>query len=240
MTVFTESFDIGDGRIVSIETGKLARQADGAVLVRMGKAALLATVVSAQKPRPGADFFPLSVDYQEKFAAAGRIPGGFFRREARLSDYEVLICRLIDRTIRPLFADNYINDTQINIWLLSHDPEVVPDTLAGLAASACLTISDIPFLGPISEVRVAKIDGQYRINPTKTEIEKATLDIIVGASIDNVMMVEGEAHEAQEAEFIEAIRVGHDAIKLQCEAQKRLAEKCGNKPKRTVEQPASN
>jgi polyribonucleotide nucleotidyltransferase len=240
MTVFTESFDIGDGRIVSIETGKLARQADGAVLVRMGKAALLATVVSAQKPRPGADFFPLSVDYQEKFAAAGRIPGGFFRREARLSDYEVLICRLIDRTIRPLFADNYINDTQINIWLLSHDPEVVPDTLAGLAASACLTISDIPFLGPISEVRVAKIDGQYRINPTKTEIEKATLDIIVGASIDNVMMVEGEAHEAQEAEFIEAIRVGHDAIKLQCEAQKRLAEKCGNKPKRTVEQPASD
>lgn len=240
MTVFTESFDIGDGRIVTLETGKLARQADGAVLVRMGKAALLATVVSSQKPRPGADFFPLSVDYQEKFAAAGRIPGGFFRRESRLSDYEVLICRLIDRTIRPLFADNYINDTQINIWLLSHDPEVVPDTLAGLAASACLTISDIPFLGPISEVRVAKIDGKYCINPTKENLQRATLDIIVGASIENVMMVEGEAKEAQEAEFIEAIRIGHDAVKIQCEAQKRLAEKCGNKAKRTVEAPLAN
>lgn len=240
MTPIIESFDLGDGRIISIETGKLARQADGAVLVRMGKAALLATVVSAQKPRPGADFFPLSVDYQEKFAAAGRIPGGFFRRESKLSDYEVLICRLIDRTIRPLFADHYINDTQVNIWLLSHDTEVMPDTLAGLAASAALTVSDIPFLGPISEVRVAKIDGEYRINPPKEALKNATIDLIIGASIENVMMVEGEAHEAQESEFVEAIRIGHDAIKLQCEAQLRLAEKCGVKTKRTVEPPAEN
>lgn len=237
MNVFTETFDIGDGRMLTIETGKMARQADGAILVRMGKCAVFATVVSAKEPRPGADFFPLSVDYQEKFASAGRIPGGFFRRESKLSDYEVLISRLVDRTIRPLFPDGYRNDTQVNAWLLSNDTEVMPDTLVALAASAALTISDIPFQGPISEVRVAKIDGEYVVNPSKPQLASATLDIIVGATAKDVMMVEGECQEVSEAELVEAIRIGHEAIKLQCDAQLRLAAQCGKEKREIVPVP---
>lgn len=229
----TASFNLPDGREVVIETGKLAAQADGSVVVRMGDTMLLATVVSAKEPREGAPFFPLSVDYQEKFASAGRIPGNFFRREARLSDYEVLICRLVDRAIRPLFPDGYMNDTQVIINLISADEDVLPDALAALAVSSALTISDIPFAGPISEVRVACINGEYVINPSKPAASEATIDLIVAADMDNIMMVEGEANECQEHELVEAIRVAHEAIKVQCQAQLELRESAG-KPKREV------
>jgi len=223
------SFDLPDGRTVTIETGKLATQADGSVVVRMGNTMLFATAVSAKEAREGQSFFPLSVDYQEKFAAAGRIPGNFFRREARLSDYEVLTSRLVDRAIRPLFPDGYMNDTQIIINLISGELEVLPDAFAALAASAALAVSDIPFAGPISEVRVARIDGEYVVNPNKTALKDADLDIIVAATLDNVMMVEGEAKECSEKALVEAIQVGHEAIKVQCNAQLELAEKVGEK-----------
>ncbi len=233
----TISFNLPSGQEVIIETGKLATQAHGSVVVRIGKTMLFASVVSAHEPRENPSFFPLSVDYQEKFAAAGRIPGNFFRREARLSDYEVLICRLVDRAVRPLFPDGYMNDTQIIINLISGDEETLPDAYAALAASAALAVSDIPFAGPISEVRVAKINGEYIVNPTRTQMEDASLDIIVAATMDNVMMVEGEMDEAQEEELLEAIQAGHAHIKVQCQAQLDLAEKVGEKAtvKRVIE-----
>jgi polyribonucleotide nucleotidyltransferase len=234
-TPITTSFNLPDGREVVIETGKLATQADGSVVVRCGDTMLFASVVSAKEAREGQPFFPLSVDYQEKFAAAGRIPGNFFRRETRLSDYEILICRLVDRAIRPLFPDGYMNDTQVIINLISADEETLPDAFAALAASAALAVSDIPFKGPISEVRVALIDGEYQVNPNRSTLENAELDIIVAATMDNVMMVEGEADECSEAQLVEAIKVGHDAIKVQVQAQLDLANLVGEKA--TVKRP---
>ncbi|MCP3891473.1 MAG: polyribonucleotide nucleotidyltransferase [Desulfobulbaceae bacterium] len=225
----TTSFDLPDGRTVTIETGKLAAQADGSVVIRMGNTMLFCSVVSAKEAREGQSFFPLSVDYQEKFAAAGRIPGNFFRREARLSDYEILTSRLVDRAIRPLFPDGYMYDTQVIINLISGEKEVLPDAFAALAASAAFSVSDIPFDGPISEVRVAKVNGDYLVNPNKSQLENAELEIIVAASLENVVMVEGEAKECQEADLIQAIKIGHDAIKVQCRAQLELAEKVGEK-----------
>ena len=232
------SFDLPDGRVVTIETGKLATQADGSVVVRVGNTMLFCSVVSATEPREGQSFFPLSVDYQEKFAAAGRIPGNFFRREARLSDYEVLICRLVDRAIRPLFPDGYMNDTQVIINLISGEEDVLPDTYAALAASAAMTVSDVPFQGPISEVRVAKIGDDFVVNPSRTALAEATVDVIVAATLEDVMMVEGEAKECSEADLVQAIRVGHEAIKVQCNAQLELAKLVGDKAtNREVEVP---
>ena len=238
----TVSFDLPDGREVIIETGKLATQADGSVVVRCGKTMLFCSAVSAHEVREGQNFFPLSVDYQEKFAAAGRIPGNFFRREARLSSDEILISRLVDRAIRPLFPDGYMYDTQIIINLISGDPDTLPDAFAALAASAAMTVSDIPFQGPISEVRVARIDGEYQINPSVTDLANADLDIIVAADMNNVMMVEGEADEVEEKALVEAIRAGHEAIKVQCRAQLELAEKVGPEKttKREVEEVPQN
>lgn len=216
--------DLGDGRSIVIETGKLAKQADGSVVVRMGNTYLLATVVSAQDAKPGTDFLPLSVEYKEKYASIGRFPGGFLKREARPSDYEILVCRLVDRALRPLFPDDYHADTFVTINLISADKESTPDALAGLAASAALAVSDIPFNGPISEVRVARIDGQLVVNPTVSQMKEADMDIIVAASMDNIMMVEGEMQEVSEAELLEAMKVAHEAIKIQCKAQIELAE----------------
>jgi len=216
-------FDIGDGRTIEIETGKLAKQADGSVVVKMGDTMLLATVVSTPEAKEGVDFLPLSVDYQEKYAATGRIPGGFLRREARLSDYEILISRLVDRALRPLFPEDYHADVQVLISLISADKNIMPDCLAGLAASAAIAVSDIPFNGPISEVRVAKIDGKLVINPTVADLERATLEFIVAGSANDINMVEGESKEIQEAELVEAIKFAHDAIKVQVQAQVELA-----------------
>lgn len=226
-TPITTSFDLPDGRTVTIETGKLATQADGSVVIRVGDTMLFCSVVSAKEAREGQPFFPLSVDYQEKFAAAGRIPGNFFRREARLSDYEILISRLVDRAIRPLFPDGYMNDTQVIINLISGEQEVLPDAFAALAASSALAVSSIPFAGPISEVRVARINGRFIVNPFRSDLENADLDIIVAATVDNVMMVEGEGNEIAESVLVEAIKIGHEAIKVQCKAQLELAEKVG-------------
>ncbi|QQR97480.1 MAG: polyribonucleotide nucleotidyltransferase [Sphingobacteriales bacterium] len=224
---------------VTIETGKLARQADGAVLVKKGNCYILATVCATDKPKEGVDFFPLTVDYQEKFAAAGRIPGSFHRREAKLSDFEVLISRLVDRAIRPMFADNFVNDTQVLISLISHDENVNPDTLVGLAASAALTISSIPFEGPISEVRVIKLGNDLIVNPTPTQETEATLNIILAGTLDNILMVEGEANEASETDLINAIKTGHDVIKQHCNAQIEL-QKLAGKEKMAVELPESD
>lgn len=223
------SFDLPDGRTVTIETGKLASQADGSVVVRMGNTMLFATAVSARVAREGQSFFPLSVDYQEKFAAAGRVPGNFFRRETRLNDYEILVSRLVDRAIRPLFPNGYMNETQIILNLISGEEEVLPDAFAALAASAAMSVSDIPFGGPISEVRVARINGEFVINPNRSALAEADMDFIVAASMDNVMMVEGEAKECQEKDLVEAIRLAHEAIKVQCQAQLDLAAKVGDK-----------
>lgn len=220
--VTQEVIQLNDGRTISIETGKLAKQADGSVVVRMGDAMLLATAVSAKTANPGIDFLPLTVDYREKFAAAGRFPGGFFKREARPSDAEVLTMRLVDRVLRPLFPDDYHAETQIMIQLMSHDENVMPDALAGLAASACLAVSDIPFYNLISEVRVGRIDGEFVINPSRAQLEASDLDMMIGASKDSVVMVEGEMKEISEKEMVEAIKFAHDAIKLQIEAQERL------------------
>lgn len=228
----THTFKMGDGREISIETGKLAKQADGSVVVRMGDAMLLATVVSSKEAKEGVDFLPLSVDYQEKFAANGRIPGGFLRREARLSDYEVLISRLIDRALRPLFPDDYHADVQVMVTLISADKTIPPDCLAAFAASSALTLSDIPFNGPISEVRVAKIDGQFVLNPTIQDLERASIDLIVAASMKDIMMVEGEADECSEQEMVEALQIAHEAIKIQVQAQLDLAATVGVKTKR--------
>ncbi len=214
---------MADGKIITIETGKLAKQADGSVVLRTGNTMLLATVVSNKEAKPGTDFLPLSVDYQEKYAAVGRFPGGFFKREARLSEYEILISRIVDRALRPLFPNDYHADVQVMISLISSDKDILPDSLAGLAASAAISISDIPFNGPISEVRVAKIDGKYVVNPLRSEMANATLDIIVAGSLKDINMVEGEMKEVSEEEMIEAIKVAHEAIKLQCQAQVELA-----------------
>lgn len=238
----TTSFNLPDGREVVIETGKLATQADGSVVIRIGKTMLFTTVVSAKEAREGQSFFPLSVDYQEKFAAVGRIPGNFFRREARLSDYEILISRLVDRAIRPLFPDNYMNETQVIINLVSADNDVLPDAYAALAVSSAFMVSDIPFAGPISEVRVARVNGEFIINPTKTALETADMDFIVAATEENVVMVEGEAKECAEQDLVEAIKLAHEAIKVQCQAQHELAKLVGGKAlnKREVVLPEEN
>jgi polyribonucleotide nucleotidyltransferase len=230
--LITKTITLQDGREISIETGALAKQADGSVVVRMGKAMLLATVVAKKDALDGVDFLPLSVDYQEKFASSGKIPGGFLKREGRLSDYEVLISRIVDRAIRPIFPDDYHADTQVMITLMSHDEEVLPDALAGLAASAALAVSDIPFNGPISEVRVAKIDGNLVINPKPVDLAKATLEFIVAGSLDFILMVEGEASEIKEDEMVEAIQFAHEEIKRHCQAQVELTKLVGKEQKR--------
>jgi polyribonucleotide nucleotidyltransferase len=232
LNVIKKIIDLGDGRTIEIETGKLAKQADGSVVIKMGDTMLLATVVSSKEAKEGIDFLPLSVDYQEKYAATGRIPGGFLRREARLSDYEVLISRLVDRALRPMFPSDYHADTQVMISLISADKDIMPDCLAGLAASAALSCSDIPFNGPISEVRVAKVDGKLVINPTLSQLQNATLEFIVAGSEHDINMVEGESAEIQEAELVEAIKFAHTAIKVQCLVQKELTAELNKTEKR--------
>ncbi len=233
MNVIEKKIELGDGRSITIETGKLAKQADGAVVVKMGKTMLLATVVSAKSAKQDVDFMPLSVDYKEKFSALGRFPGGFMKREGRPSDYEILVSRLVDRALRPLFPEDYHADTFVSINLISADVNEMPDALAGLAASAALAVSDIPFLEPISEVRVARINGEFVINPSRENLDLADMEIIVAATMDNIMMVEGEMQEVSEAEMLEAIKVAHEAIKIQCQAQIELAEAVGSTEKRT-------
>ena len=232
MNPIVKTIEMADGRTITIETGKLAKQADGSVMVRMGDTMLLATVCSAQDATPGTDFMPLQVEYKEKFAAAGRFPGGFTKREGRAGDSEILVSRLVDRVLRPLFPDDFHADTIVNIILFSSDGEDMPDALAGLAASAALAVSDVPFNGPISEARVARIDGKFVINPTFSQLQKADMDIMVGATIDNIMMVEGEMDEVQESDVLEALKVAHEAIKIQCKAQIELAELAGKTVKR--------
>ncbi len=223
-SVITKKIELDDGRTISIETGKLANQADGAVVVKMGDTMLIATVVATKEARENVDFMPLTVEYKEKYAATGKFPGGFFKREARPSEYEILIARLVDRALRPLFPDDFHGDTQVIITLISGSNDTAPDALAALAASSALTISDIPFNGPISEVRVAKINGDFIINPSIKELETAELDLIVAATIDNIIMVEGGMKEVSEEVMLEAIKVAHNAIKVQCQAQLELAE----------------
>ena len=227
-----KEFNLGDGRTISVETGRLAKQADGSVVVRCGNAMLLATVVSSKEAKEGIDFLPLSVDYQEKFSAVGRYPGGFLKRETRMSEYEILTSRLVDRALRPMFPDDYHSDTQVIITLISGDVNVETDAMAGFAASCAITISDIPFNGPISEVRVARIDGNFVINPPTKDIERADMDMIVAGNHDSILMVEGEMKEVSEMEMLDAIRFAHEAIKIQCQFQIEFREMCGNKPKR--------
>ncbi|MAC93409.1 MAG: polyribonucleotide nucleotidyltransferase [Flavobacteriaceae bacterium] len=233
--IFTQEIRLDDGRIITLETGKLAKQADGSVVVKMGDCMLLATAVSARKASP-VDFLPLTVDYREKFAAAGKFPGGFFKREARPSDQEILTMRLVDRVLRPLFPKDYHAETQVMIQLMSHDDNVMPDSLAGLAASAAIQLSDIPFEYPISEVRVARVDGMFLINPSKDQLAESDIDIMIGASKDSVAMVEGEFDEISEEEMLDAISFGHEAIKNQIKAQVTLAEAFGKKETRTYEE----
>jgi polyribonucleotide nucleotidyltransferase len=228
----THSFDIGDGRMISLETGKLAKQADGSVVLRFGDTMILATIVSNKDAKEGVDFLPLTVDYQEKYASTGRFPGGFFKREAKLSDYEVLISRIVDRALRPQFPEDYHADTQLMLSLISSDKENLPDALVGLAASAAIAVSDIPFNGPISEVRVAKIDGKLVINPTKSQLVGNTLEMIVAGSATDIAMVEGEMKEVSEAEMLEAIKFAHEAIKIQIKGINDFAAKAGLKTKR--------
>ena len=227
-----KTISLPDGRTITIETGKLAKQADGAVTVTMGSTVLLAAVTAAKEAKPDVDFMPLQVEYKEKYSAIGRFPGGFTRREGRASDYEILTCRLVDRALRPLFPDDYHAEVYVNIILFSSDGVDMPDALAGLAASAALAVSDIPFGGPISEVRVARIDGEFVINPTFEQLERADIDLMVAATLDNIMMVEGEMEEVQEEEMLEAIKVAHEAIKVQCQAQLELSEAVGKMTKR--------
>jgi polyribonucleotide nucleotidyltransferase len=227
-----KTIDLGDGRQIVLETGKLARQADGAVLLKIGKTMLLATVVSAKEAKEDTDFMPLSVEYKEKYASSGRIPGGFMKREARPSDYEILISRMVDRALRPLFPADFHAETFVTINLISADTDIIPDALAGLAASAALAVSDVPFNGPISEVRVARINKQFVINPTATQLKEADIDLMVGATYDNILMVEGEMKEVSEAEMLEALKVAHDAIKVHCKAQMEFAEELGTTVKR--------
>lgn len=228
-----KQIELSDGRTITLETGKLAKQADGSVTLRMGDTMLLATVCAAKDATPGTDFMPLQVEYREKFASSGRFPGGFMKREGKPSDSEVLTSRLIDRALRPLFPDDYHADVFVNVILYSSNGEDMPDALAGLAASAALAVSDIPFNGPISEVRVARINGQFVINPTFKQLQQADIDIMVGATIDNIMMVEGEMNEVSEAEMLEAIKFAHEEIKKHCRAQMELTEMAGKTVKRT-------
>lgn len=228
-----KNIDLGDGRIITLETGRMARQADGAVLLKMGKTMLLATVVAAKEAKEDTDFMPLSVEYKEKYASSGRFPGGFLKRESRPSDYEILISRLVDRALRPLFPDDFHAEVFVTINLISADVEIIPDALAGLAASAALAVSDIPFNGPISEVRVARINHQFVINPTASQLKEADMDLMVGATFENILMVEGEMKEVSEADMIEALKVAHEAIKIQCRAQMEFAEEVGSTVKRT-------
>ncbi|MGV3658019.1 MAG: polyribonucleotide nucleotidyltransferase, partial [Chitinophagaceae bacterium] len=237
---FSKTFDIGDGREITLETGRLARQADGAVTVKMGNNILLATVVATDEPKPGQDFFPLSVDYMEKFASAGRIPGSFFKREGRLSDYEILISRLVDRALRPLFPEDYFCEVQVIITLISSDAEIMPDALACLAASAALAVSDIPIQEIISEVRVSRINGEFKINPSRSEMEQSDMDFIIAATEKNIMMVEGEAKECSEEDVVKAIEIGHEAIKLQIRAQQELRDMVGATTKREYPKPVVN
>jgi len=230
--VITKSCKLPDGREITIETGKLARQSDGSVVLRMGNTMILATVVSAIDAKEGTDFLPLSVDYQEKFASTGKVPGGFMKRESKLSDYEVLISRLVDRAIRPLFPDDYHAETQVMLYLISGDEKAMPDALAAFAASSALSVSDIPFNGPISEVRIARVDGKFIVNPTLQEKERADIDLMVGASIENILMVEGEMKEVSEDDMLEALRLAHEAIKDQCRLQQELTVAVGKTTKR--------
>ena len=227
-----KTIELGDGRTITIETGKLAKQADGAVELRMGNTMLLATVCSAKEAGEGVDFMPLQVEYKEKFSSNGRFPGGFLKREGRASDYEILTARLVDRVLRPLFPDNYHADTFVNVTMYSSDGVDMPDALAGLAASAAIAVSDIPFNGPISEVRVARIDGEFVINPTFEQLEKADMELMVGATYDNIMMVEGEMDEVSETDLLNALKAAHEAIKAQCKVQLELAEAVGATVKR--------
>lgn len=231
MQEIKETINLPNGQVVEISTGKLAKQADGSVIVKCGDMMLLATAVSKNEPTPDADFMPLTVEYQEKYAAAGRFPGGFLKRESRPSEYEILIARLVDRALRPIFPENYHAETQVLVYLISADPNYPPDAFAALAASAALTISDIPFDQPISEVRVAKINGEFKINPSIDEIESADLDLMVGGTLTDINMVEGESKEVDENTIIEALKIAHEYIKLEIEGQMRLREKAG-KPKR--------
>ena len=232
MNVVTKNVALPDGRVITLETGKLAKQADGAVMLRLGNTMLLATVCAAKDAVPGTDFMPLQVEYKEKYAAFGRFPGGFTRREGKASDYEILTCRLVDRALRPLFPDNYHAEVYVNIVLFSADGVDMPDALAGLAASAALAVSNIPFGGPISEVRVARINGEFVINPTFEQMESADMDIMVAATYDNIMMVEGEMKEVSENDLLEAMKVAHEAIKVHCKAQMELMEEVGTTVKR--------
>ena len=237
---FQSSFDLGNGRIVTIETGRLARQADGSVTVRQGNCIILATVCANKEAREGQDFFPLSVDYQEKFASAGRIPGSFFKREGRITDSEILISRLIDRALRPLFPEDYLCDVQVLVSLISSDPEVMPDSLACLAASAALAVSNIPIKEVISEVRVARVNGAFIVNPSRTELASADMDFMIGATAKNLMMVEGESKECVEADVVKALEIAHDAIRVQILAQEELRKKAGVEGKRDYTKPVTN
>ena len=232
MNIINKKIELSDGRVIEIETGKLAKQADGSAVVKMGGTMLLATVTCAKEVTEGTDFLPLQVDYKEKFYAAGRFPGGFMKREGKASDYEILIARLVDRALRPLFPDDFHLAVFVNIWLISADKDIQPDALAGLAASAALASSDLPFLGPISEVRVCRIDGQFVINPTFSEMEKADLELMVAATEENIMMVEGEMNEVTEDVMLGAIKFAHEEIKRHCRVQKELNEECGKTVKR--------
>lgn len=234
------TFDIGGGRMVTIETGKMARQADGAVTVRQGNCILLATVVANKEPKPGQGFFPLSVDYQEKFGSAGRIPGSFFKREARLNDYEILTSRLIDRALRPLFPEDYLCEVQVLVSLISSDDEVMPDSMACLAASAALAVSDIPIQEIISEVRIGRVNGEMIINPTRTQLSASDLEFIIAATDKNIMMVEGESNECQEEDLIKAIETAHAAIRIQVKAQEELRSLIGITSKREYTKPYRN
>jgi len=227
-----KNIDLGDGRIITLETGRMARQADGSVLLKMGKTMLLATVVAAKEAKEDTDFMPLSVEYKEKYASSGRFPGGFLKRESRPSDYEILISRLVDRALRPLFPDDFHAETFVTINLISADVDIIPDSLAGLAASAALALSDIPFNGPMSEVRVARINNDFIVNPTATQLKDADIDLMVGATFENILMVEGEMKEVSEEDMIEALRIAHKAIKIHCKAQMEFAAEAGSVTKR--------
>ena len=229
--VHKKEINLPDGRQITIETGKLAKQADGSAVIQMGNAMLLATIVSSRTKSP-VDFLPLTVDYREKFAAAGKFPGGFFKREARPSNEEILTMRLVDRVLRPLFPKDYHYETQVMIQLMSHDEDVMPDSLAGLAASTVIQLSDIPFEYPISEVRVGRIEGEFIINPSRAQLKESDIDIMVGASHDSVSMVEGEFDEISEEEMTDAIKFGHEAIKNQIQAQTELVNEVGKKETR--------
>jgi polyribonucleotide nucleotidyltransferase len=230
--IIEKTIDLGDGRTITLQTGKMARQADGAVVLKMGNTMLLATVVYAKEAKEDMDYMPLSVEYKEKYASSGRFPGGFLKREARASDYEILVSRLVDRVLRPLFPDDFHAETFVTISLISADKDIIPDALAGLAASAAIAVSDIPFNGPISEVRVARINNKFIVNPTATQLKEADIDLMVGATYENIMMVEGEMKEVSEADMLEALRIAHDAIKIQCKAQIEFAEAVGSTVKR--------